>query len=232
MLAKESVMTRKITAAGKLISVNVGLPRAVEWKGRMITTAIFKEPVEDRTTLHRLNLDGDGQADLSVHGGADKAVYAYPAEHYVYWRQELPGMELPWGTFGENFSTEGLLEDSVNIGDRFRIGTAEVQVTQPRVPCYKLSSKFRRDDMIKRFMASRRTGFYLRVLQEGEVTPGDPFELTSRDASNFTVTYINRLRMQEDVSPDILQRVIELEALSRNWRKYFQKRLAKPVDPA
>ena len=220
-------MTREITEAGKLISVNVGLPRMVEWKGRTITTGIFKEPVEGRTTLHRLNLDGDRQVDLSVHGGPDKAVYAYPAEHYAYWRQELPGVELPWGTFGENLSTEGLLEDSVNIGDRFRIGTAEVQVTQPRIPCYKLSSKFRRDDMIKRFTASRRTGFYLRVLQEGEVAPGDPFELTSQDGSNVTVAYINRLRMNEDVSPDILQRVIELEALSRSWRKYFQQRQAK-----
>ena len=179
-----------------MISVNVGLPRVVEWKGRTITTGIFKEPVEGRTTLHRLNLDGDRQVDLTVHGGPDKAVYAYPAEHYAHWRQELPGMELPWGTFGENLSTEGLLEDSVNIGDRFRIGTAEVQVTQPRVPCYKLSSKFRRDDMIKRFLASQRSGFYLRVLQEGEVAPGDPFELTSRDANNVTVAYINRLRMQ------------------------------------
>ena len=141
-------------------------------------------------------------------------------------------MELPWGMFGENLSTEGLLEDSVNIGDRFRIGTAEVQVTQPRVPCYKLSSKFRRDDMIKRFTASQRSGFYLRVLQEGEVAPGDPFELTSRDANNVTVAYINRLRMQEDASPDVLQRIIELEALSGSWRKYFQKRQAKLVDPA
>ncbi len=176
-------MTRKTSEAGKLISVNVGLPRVVEWKGRTITTGIFKEPVEGRTTLHRLNLDGDRQVDLTVHGGPDKAVYAYPAEHYAHWRQELPGMELPWGTFGENLSTEGLLEDSVNIGDRFRIGTAEVQVTQPRVPCYKLSSKFRRDDIIKRFTASQRSGFYLRVLQEGEVAPGDPFELTSRDTN-------------------------------------------------
>ena len=225
-------MTRKTSEAGKLISVNVGLPRVVEWKGRTITTGIFKEPVEGRTTLHRLNLDGDRQVDLTVHGGPDKAVYAYPAEHYVHWRQELPGMELPWGMFGENFSTEGLLEDSVNIGDRFRIGTAEVQVTQPRVPCYKLSSKFRRDDMIKRFTASQRSGFYLRVLQEGEVAPGDPFELTSRDANNVTVAYINRLRMQEDASPDVLQRIIELEALSGSWRKYFQKRQAKLVDPA
>ena len=225
-------MTRKTSEAGKLISVNVGLPRVVEWKGRTITTGIFKEPVEGRTTLHRLNLDGDRQVDLTVHGGPDKAVYAYPAEHYAHWRQELPGMELPRGMFGENLSTEGLLEDSVNIGDRFRIGTAEVQVTQPRVPCYKLSSKFRRDDMIKRFTASQRSGFYLRVLQEGEVAPGDPFELTSRDANNVTVAYINRLRMQEDASPDVLQRIIELEALSGSWREYFQKRQAKLVDPA
>ncbi len=148
--------------AATLISVNVGLPRTVEWKGREVTTGIFKEPVAGRVKLRTLNLDGDGQADLSVHGGPDMAVYAYPAEHYRYWRKELPRMDLPWGMFGENFTTEGILEDSVNIGDRFRIGAAELMVTQIRVPCYKLGMKFGRDDMVKRFLASRRSGFYFR----------------------------------------------------------------------
>ncbi|MBI2115875.1 MAG: MOSC domain-containing protein, partial [candidate division NC10 bacterium] len=160
----------------KLISVNVGLPREVVYKGKTVKTGIFKEPVPGRVQVHRLNLDGDRQADLSVHGGPSKAVYAYPSEHYGYWRQELPGMDLPWGMFGENFTTEGLLEDLVNIGDRFRVGSAEVMVTEPRLPCYKLGVKFGREDIVKRFLQSGRTGFYVAVLQEGEVGAGDGIE--------------------------------------------------------
>src|SRR6266851_1777434 len=163
----------------KLLSVNVGLPRDVISKGRLVTTGIFKEPVEGRVRLRTLNLDGDRQADLKVHGGIDKAVYAYPAEHYDYWRSELPGVELPWGMFGENFTVEGMLESGVNIGDEFRIGSAELVVTQPRLPCYKLAVKFGRDDIIKRFLGSGRTGFYFAVLKEGEVGAGDSIELLS-----------------------------------------------------
>jgi MOSC domain-containing protein YiiM len=174
----------------KLISVNVGLPRDVVWKGKTVTTGIFKEPVEGRVMMRRLNLDGDRQADLSVHGGLSKAVYAYPAEHYDYWRKELPDMNLPWVMFGENLTTEGLLENAVHIGDRFRIGTTEVMVTEPRMPCYKLGIKFGRDDIIKRFLASGRTGFYFAVLQEGEVGAGDAIELISRDKNNVTVADI------------------------------------------
>jgi MOSC domain-containing protein YiiM len=157
----------------KVVSVNVGLPREVVWKGKSVTTAIFKHPVEGRVKLATLNFEGDRQADLKVHGGRDKAVYAYPSEHYAFWRAELPGVELPRGSFGENLTVEGLLETEVNIGDRFGIGSAELVVTQPRLPCFKLALKFQRDDIIKRFLDSRRTGFYLAVTQEGDVGPGD-----------------------------------------------------------
>src|SRR5512142_973889 len=153
----------------RLISVNCGLPRQVLWHGTPVTTAIYKEPVQGRVALRALNLDGDRQADLRVHGGQDKAVYCYPLEHYPFWRSELPGRELPMGSFGENFTVEGLLEDAVRIGDRFAIGSAEVVVTQPRLPCYKLGIRFSSDEMVKRFLASRRTGFYLAVAREGDV---------------------------------------------------------------
>src|SRR3989337_4582725 len=165
----------------KIVSVNVGLPREVIWKGKRVTTGILKEPITGRVMMRRLNLDGDRQADLSVHGGPSKAVYAYPIEHYEYWLKQLPGVDLPWGMFGENFTTEGLREDSVNIGDRFRIGSAEVMVTEPRLPCYKLAAKFGRDDIIKRFLHSGRTRFYFAVIREGEVGTGDGIELVSRD---------------------------------------------------
>jgi MOSC domain-containing protein YiiM len=143
--------------------------------------------------LRRLNLDGDKQADLSVHGGVDKAAYMYPSEHYAYWLRELPGMKLPWGMFGENFTTEGLLEDAVRIGDRFRVGTAEVVVTQPRFPCYKLGIKFGRADMVKRFLTSGRTGFYLSVSREGNVAVGDAIELIHRGNDKATIADIVRL---------------------------------------
>src|SRR6266480_681018 len=149
----------------KVMSVNVGLPREVEWHGKTVLTSIFKEPVTGRVRVERLNLVGDRQSDLTVHGGVDKAVYAYPSEHYGYWRAELPGVDLPWGMFGENFTTEGLLEEAVYIGDKFRIGETEVMVTEPRMPCYKLGIKFGRADIIKRFLASRRTGFYFAVVR-------------------------------------------------------------------
>src|SRR5467141_748297 len=161
----------------KLVSINVGLPREVRWHGKTVLTSIFKAPVEGSVKVGRLNLEGDRQSDLNVHGGADKAVYVYPAEHYAFWRAELPGVDLPGGAFGENFTTEGLIEDSVHIGDRLRIGSAEFVAMQPRMPCFKLGIRFGRPDMVKRFMHSGRTGFYLAVLQEGEVAAGDSFEL-------------------------------------------------------
>jgi len=207
----------------KLISVNVGLPREVTWKGKTVSTGIFKEPVSKRVMVRSLNLDGDGQADLTVHGGADKAIYVYPFEHYDYWRGELPDAELTPGIFGENFTTTGLREEEVNIGDRFQIGTVSLIVTQPRMPCYKLGIRFGRPDMVKRFLASRRTGFYFRVLQEGEVGAGDTLELVSRDDNNITVANITQLYVRAQDNPELLHRAAQLEALPESWRNYFQQ---------
>ncbi len=192
----------------KLLSVNTGMPREVSWHGRIVTTAIFKEPVKGRVALRKLNLDGDRQADLTVHGGEHKAVYCYPLAHYDYWKKEfiaqktrdgaeVPGRELPMGMFGENFTIDdggpghpggqaihggqGLLEDTVHLGDRFSVGTAEVAVTQPRLPCYKLGIRFGSDDMVKRFLASGRTGFYVMVVREGEVGAGDEMKVMARE---------------------------------------------------
>ena len=171
----------------KLLSIQVGRPRKVNWRRRIVTTGIYKDQVEGRIKLGRSNLEGDEQADLRVHGGWDKAVYVYPSEHYAFWRTELPGMHLPYGTFGENFTTEGVDERSVRIGDRFRIGGAVVEITQPRVPCYKLGVRFGRPDMPQRFHASGRCGFYLAVLEEGEVGAGDVWERIGRDPNAMSV---------------------------------------------
>src|SRR6187399_1564460 len=171
----------------RVLSVNLGLPREVEWRNEPVTTAIHKGPISGPVQVRLLNLDGDRQADLSVHGGPEKAVYVYPSEHYPFWRTELPGMELGWGVFGENFTTAGLLEDLVHIGDCFRAGSAEFVVTQPRMPCFKLGIRFNRSDMVKRFLQSGRTGFYLAVLREGEIGAGDSIEPVALDASQITV---------------------------------------------
>jgi MOSC domain-containing protein YiiM len=171
----------------KLISIQVGLPRKVRWHNKTVSTGIFKEPVHGRLMLRQHNLDGDRQADLSVHGGWGKAVYVYPSEHYAYWRDELPGAPLAYGSFGENFTTEALDESTVRIGDRFRVGKAVVEVTQPRVPCYKLAIRFGRADMPKRFHASGRCGFYLAVIEEGEVEAGDAFERVAGSGGEMSV---------------------------------------------
>src|SRR5437660_5266981 len=161
----------------KLVSVNTGLPRNVTWHGKNVTTAIYKQPVEGRVALRKLNLDGDRQADLSVHGGENKAVYCYPIEHYGHWAKELSGRPLPIAIFGENFTTDGLQEDLCYLGDHLSIGSAEVVVTQPRLPCYKLGIRFQSDDMVKRFLASGRTGFYFAVTREGEVGATDEIKV-------------------------------------------------------
>ena len=215
----------------KLVSVNVGLPREIEWKGKVIRTSIFKAPVSGRVRLTKLNLDGDRQSDLSVHGGIDKAVYVYPSEHYSFWWQEFPKAEMPWGMFGENFTTEGSLEDgTVRIGDRFRIGSAEFVVTQPRMPCFKLGIRFGRVDIIKRFLYSGRSGFYFAVSAEGEVGAGDAIELLSRNEHGMTVADVVNLYTADAGNQDLLRRASELAALPESWRKYFRKRLWNPDD--
>jgi MOSC domain-containing protein YiiM len=209
----------------EIISLNVGLPRLVLRNGEPVSTGIFKEPVDGRVMLRTLNLDGDRQSDLSVHGGPQKAVYLYPSEHYEFWKRELPDMDLPWGMFGENFTSTGLLETEVQIGDRFRIGAAEVMVTQPRMPCYKLGIRFGRADIIKRFLVSERTGFYFSVLKEGEVGAGDEFELLEKNVAGVRVVDITRLYSSDKENIDLLRRAIATEALPDNWRKYFLKRI-------
>ena len=214
----------------KILSVNVGLPREVAWQGKVVTTGIFKEPVKGPVTLRRLNLDGDRQADLTVHGGVSKAVYAYPSEHYNFWRAEFPAMDLPWGMFGENLTTEGLREEAIYIGDRFRIGEAEVMATEPRMPCYKLGVKFGRADVIKRFLASRRSGFYFAVAREGTVSAGDALELIGQEQQDISIADITRLYAFEKDDMKSLRRAIEVEALPENWKGYFRHQLEKQAD--
>ena len=214
----------------KIISLHVGRPELVIVNDNPVSTSIFKKPVAERVMLRTLNLDGDRQADLSVHGGPYKAVYVYPSEHYPFWKQELPEMELPWGMFGENLTTTGLLETETHIGDRFRVGSAEVKVTQPRMPCYKLAIRFERNDIIKRFLVSERTGFYLSVLKEGEVGAGDEFELLERNTSDVRVVDVVRLYSSDKRDLELLRRAIASESLPNSWREHFRERLRKLND--
>ena len=214
----------------ELLSLSVGLPRDVLWRGRTVATGIFKQPVEGRVALRKLNLDGDRQADLTVHGGAHKAVYVYPLEHYAYWKKELPDRDLPPSSFGENFTTEGLLEGSLYIGDRFSVGSAEVVVTQPRLPCYKLGVRFQSEDMVKRFLASGRSGFYLAVTREGEVGADDRISVITRDLNAVPVSEITRLYVakrygKEEVTS--VRRALLVDALPESWKGYFRERLQK-----
>jgi MOSC domain-containing protein YiiM len=214
----------------KLVSVNIGLPVEVTWRGRKTTTAIYKKPVEGRVALRKLNLDGDRQADLTVHGGEHKAVYCYPRIHYDYWSRELPSQELPAGVFGENFTTDGLAEDLVHLGDRFSVGSAEVVVTQPRLPCYKLGVRFQSDDMVKRFFASRRTGFYLAVAREGEVGAGDEITVIARDPNGVPVSEITRLYAEKrygNSDMTTVRQALRVAALPESWKEYFRERLER-----
>jgi MOSC domain-containing protein YiiM len=212
----------------RVVSVNVGLPREVDWHGRTVRTSIWKSPVAGRVRVSPLNLAGDQQSDLAVHGGREKAVYAYPSEHYEFWRGELAGQDLPWGSFGENLTTEGLLEPDVRIGDRLRAGSAQFVVTQPRMPCFKLGIRFGRDDMVKLFLRSGRSGFYLAVLQEGEVAAGDPIERMGRDGHGVTVADIANLYARDKDNQDLLRRAVEVPALPESWKEYFRDRLFDP----
>jgi MOSC domain-containing protein YiiM len=210
----------------KIISLNVGMPRTISWRDRIITTGIFKEPVAGPLELRRFNFDGDRQADLENHGGRAKALYAYPSEHYQFWRDELPDMELPWGVFGENLTTEGLQEESTHIGDHFRVGTAVVQVTQPRFPCYKLGLRFGRDDIVRRFLESGRSGIYFSVVKEGVVNTGDSILLVHPVENGVTVADINRAYADTSGHIPLVRRASELEALPSGLRDYFRQQLS------
>jgi MOSC domain-containing protein YiiM len=217
----------------KLISLNTGLPREVIWNGEPVLTGIFKSPVQGRIPLRKLNLDGDRQADLTVHGGEHKAVYCYPLAHYDYWRRELAGHELAMGAFGENFTIEDSpLEDAIHLGDRFAVGNAEIVVTQPRLPCYKLIIKFGLDDIIKRFLASGRTGYYVLVAREGEVGVGDEIRLLSRDPNAVPVSEIMRLYLSRHYTRQdraVLGRILQVPSVPESWKHHFRNRLQKAL---
>ena len=210
----------------KLISLNVARPQLAVYRDTTISTGIFKKPVSGPISLRTLNLDGDRQADLAVHGGPYKAVYGYPSEHYDFWRQELLGASLPWGMFGENFTTEGLSEVDLHIGDRLQIGTAVIMARQPRIPCYKLAVKFQRTDILARFLRSGRTGFYFSVEQEGTVAAGDSFEFLSREPQAISIAEMNRLFVEDKYNARLLEKAIATPALPEDWRDYFRKRQA------
>lgn len=207
----------------RVISVQVGTPRTVALDGVEVSTGIFKTPVSQRIQMRTLNLDGDRQADLTVHGGRDKAVYGYPSEHYSYWQEELPGVNLPWGSFGENLTSEGLLESDVHLGDRFAIGTAEVVVTQPRIPCFKLNLRFQRHDMTKRFLASRRSGFYFRVLREGEIGAGDAIVRVHIDENRVSIADAMKIYLGDPGAKELIARALRVEYLAAAWREDFRQ---------
>lgn len=214
-----------------ILSVNVSLPKVVEYRGKAVETGIFKEPVTGRVMMRELNLDGDGQADLRVHGGRDKAVYVYSGEYYAYWEQALRRDDLPYGQFGENLTVEGLTDDVVGIGDVFRVGDATVQVTQPRMPCFKLAIEMEDPAFPKLFMASRRMGFYLRVLAEGEIDIGDEFELVERESEPLTVHDVIELSYFDRADLDRVQAALRVRALPEGWRRGFEEQLRKAGVP-
>lgn len=212
----------------KVLSVNVGLPRAVSFNNHTVTTGIFKSPVYKKLKVTKLNLEGDAQADLSVHGGVDKAVYSYSVEHYPYWKEVFPDKDIPHGMFGENLTTEGLIENSVNIGDVFEIGTTRLVVTQPRMPCYKLGIKFGRMDVIEKFIHSEKPGIYFRVLQEGELESGNEIRLIKSDRNEVKVNDIVWLYINDPASSDerkLLEKATKLEYLPNGWKTHFKNKL-------
>ncbi len=207
----------------EVISVNVGEPRRIVWREMTVLTAIFKQPVDGLVAVARRNLAGDRQADLTVHGGVKKAVYGYPAEHYEYWRGELPDTNFTWGNFGENLTTSGLTEDELCIGDRLRVGSAVLMVTQPRMPCYKLAVRFDREDMVKRFWRSRRPGFYFSVAEEGELGPGSKIQFVSRDPLQVSLVDVFDLFVGQRRDPELLQRALLLEELPDSWKENIRQ---------
>jgi len=214
----------------KVVSVNVGLPKQISYGRRQVVTSIFKEPLEGRVKVTTLNLDGDAQADLSVHGGLDKAIYSYSEEHYKYWKEVYPTIVMPFGMFGENLTTQGLNEDTVNIGDQYQIGSSRLVVTQPRMPCYKLGIKFGRMDILEKFINSQRPGIYYKVLEEGELGAGDNIKLLYKDKNNVTINdivslYVNDRNDEENISK--MKRAAKLKSLPESWKIYFGQKISR-----
>ncbi len=210
----------------KLLAVNVSLPRTVSINGRTYSTGIYKSAVAGPVPLKRLNLAGDGQGDRKNHGGEYQAVYCYPQEHYIYWAEQLARVDFQFGQFGENFTTQELLENEVCVGDTFRISEAVIQVTQPRVPCYKLADKLGLPGFEATFLRANRSGFYARVLVEGTVEAGDPIALISKDPIGMTVAEVNAA-LYLDKGAIAAERALQIEALSPGWKRSFEKLLAK-----
>ncbi len=207
----------------RVVSVNVGMPKQVQAGHATVLTSIFKSPVHGRVAVRGHNIEGDRQSDLTVHGGPNKAVYCYPAEHYPYWKEQLPDMDLPYGAFGENLTTEGITEDAVSIGDRLRVGSAVLQVTQPRMPCFKLGIRFGRADMVKRFWKSGRSGIYFAVVEEGDVAAGDLVERIAEGPEEISVADVVRLYQGDETNGELLQRALRAP-LSGSWKEELRER--------
>ena len=211
----------------KLISINVGLPVKVKFGNEIVTTGIFKNPVDKRIKIKKLNLEGDRQADLTVHGGLDKAVYSYSSEYYDFWKQEFPDISFNWGMFGENLTTEGLFESQVNIGDVFQIGSSQIAATQPRMPCYKLGVKFGRMDVIKKFLESEKSGIYFKVVKEGEIGVNDTIKLIKKDNNNVTIKNIVEIITKDNKeSTTLMERAVKILDLPNGWKQYFLEKLS------
>jgi MOSC domain-containing protein YiiM len=206
----------------KIISVNIGQPRIVEYNGEPVSTAIYKEPIAGAVKVSELTLVGDAQVDRRFHGGASKAVYAYSSEHYEFWRNELPEMDLPFGMFGENLTTVGLLENEIFDGDKIRVGTAELIITEPRFPCYKLGIKFGRKDIIRRFQKSRRSGIYFAVAKTGEIQAGDEIIILERNENRVTIEDLVRLYEQKN-DLEIGERALKVAALPEKWKRDIRR---------
>ena len=206
----------------KILSVNLGQPRVVEYNGEAVTTAIFKEPTAERVKVNQLTLSGDAQVDRRFHGGANKAVYLYPSEHYEFWRHELPETDLPFGMFGENLTTAGLLETEVCVGDKIRVGTAELVATEPRFPCFKLGVKFGRKDIIRRFQKARRSGIYFSVAKTGELQTGDQIVFLEREKTRVTIEDLVRLH-DEKKDLELAERALKVAALPTDWQRKIRK---------
>jgi len=208
----------------KLLSINISKPKPITYNGKIVHTGIFKEPISGTVMLREKNIDGDGQGDLKVHGGTYKAIYGYPIEHYSHWQQKLNRDDLSYGQFGENLTVEGMLEDEVHIGDIFQIGTTvKLQITQPRVPCFKLGYKMGLPEFPKQFLESRRVGFYFRVLAEGEITAGDAISRIEIAPKPMSVKEILNLRYFHTDNHEKIAKARKLPALSPSWKKDFTR---------
>jgi MOSC domain-containing protein YiiM len=212
-----------VAESARIVSLNVGTPRQVQVQDALVRTSIFKSPVEGRRSVRFHNIEGDQQADLTVHGGPHKAVYLYASEHYRYWSEQLPGVGLPFGMFGENLTTAGIDEESVHIGDRFRIGSAILQVAQPRMPCYKLNLRFGRPDIVKKFWHSGLSGIYFSIVTEGDLAAGDSIEQVSAGPEKISVADVVRLFRGDEDDPEILRRALDAP-LHGGWKQELARR--------